>query len=736
MLRRVLSSIFQTSDSNNNQNEKLKTISDQYTQLNAQLHLERPDYGTSGRQWADTVQYLARQSKAETILDYGCGKQTLAQSLPNLEIFGFDPAIPGLDTPPIPVDLLVCTDVLEHVEPEFIDHVLDDLSRLTKKIALVTVATRPAIKQLADGRNAHLTIQPFSWWEDRFNKRFDIIGIKEQPGFEFALILKSLDFQSQLKIPDEFTYLSNKELSSKNKTSTPDDSHNNNISIGFIEHAGHKLKFATPNRTTAWRVSSFYEKEPHTVRWLESIPKDSVFLDVGANVGMYSIFAAVVSKAKVYAFEPESQNYATLNQNISINKLSENLLAFPLAISNKTGADRLFLSEFDTGGSCHSFGADVGFDLKPRGHAFVQGAFSTTIDELVSTGTLPIPDFVKIDVDGFEHKVIEGAQKTLKDPKVKSVIIELNTKLPEHKAAAEMLEKLGFFYDNDQVMHAQRKSGAFEGVAEFIFWKNKKEISSLTTERALGIPASAQARAVMNYAIDRIISTPITRDPFPYLVVDNIFPADYYQQILDNFPGMDAVRPLSESGRVRKGTYEERLTVLFNPEDFSRISPAQNIFWSEFSNWLYSESFLSAVIFKFRETLESRISNIMATEGEIKVRGDALLVNDQTNYEIGPHTDSPHRLVTFLFYMPESDKDRDLGTSIYLPKKEGFTCWGGPHYPRDQFDLVDTVDFLPNRLLMFPKTEKTFHGVEPVLREGVNRKLLINNIRILNKTTH
>ncbi|GAB3365552.1 MULTISPECIES: FkbM family methyltransferase [Giesbergeria] len=732
MLRNVLASVFQSSENKNTQNEKSKTISHEYAQLNAQLHLERSDYGTSGRQWATTVQYLLQQSKSSSVLDYGCGKQTLAQSLPDIKILGFDPAIPGLDKPPMPSDLLVCTDVLEHVEPEFIDHVLDDLSRLTKKIALITVATRPAVKKLADGRNAHLTVQPFSWWQDRFEKRFDIIGIKEQPGFEFALILRGLNFQESIIIPEDFKPFSKKEEESN---TTPSES-SRKIPVGVVKHGDNKILFTTPNQMTAWRVNSFYEKEPHTVRWLESIPKDSVFLDIGANVGMYSIFAAVVSQAKVYAFEPESQNYAALNQNISINKLSEKLLAFPLAISNKTGADKLFLSGFDTGGSCHSFGADVGFDLKPRGHAFVQGAFSTTIDELVATGTLPIPDFVKIDVDGFEHKVIEGAQKTLKDPKVKSVIIELNTKLPEHKAAAEMLEKLGFFYDNDQVMHAQRKSGAFEGVAEFIFWKNKKEISNLTTERALGIPTSMQARAVMNYAIDKILSTAIADDPFPYLVVDNIFPPDYYQQILANFPGLDAVRPLSESGRVQKGSYKERLTVLFNPEDFSRMSPKQIEFWSEFASWLYSEAFLSAVIFKFRQTLESRISNIINAEGKINVRGDALLVNDQTNYAIGPHTDAPHRLVTFLFYMPENDKDRDLGTSIYLPKKEGFTCWGGPHYPHDQFDLVDTVEFLPNRLLMFPKTEKTFHGVEPVLREGVNRKLLINNIRILNKTTH
>lgn len=735
MLRRVLSSVFESIAKSKSNYIRVATISENYAQLNMQLHLERSDYGTSGQQWAKTVQDLLNASESVTVLDYGCGKQTLAQSLPDIEIFGFDPAIPGLDQPPAPADLLVCTDVLEHVEPEFIDAVLDDLARLTKKAALITVATRPAIKQLADGRNAHLTVQPLAWWREKFESRFEILGVKEQPGFEFALILKNFDCDTEIQIPADFKnpsiepqdFPSNKTIPQKNK----------NISIGVVNHhSGKHLKFSTPNQMTAWRVSSFYEKEPHTVRWLESIPKDAVFLDIGANVGMYSIFAAVISGAKVYAFEPESQNYATLNQNIALNNLSEELLAFPLAISNQTGADKLFLSGFDIGGSCHSFGADVGFDLQPRGHAFVQGAFATTIDQLIASGALPVPEFIKIDVDGFEHKVLEGAKETLKNSKVQSIIVELNTKLAEHRAAAESLEGLGFFYDRDQVQNAKRKAGTFEGVAEFVFRRAKNKLSDLTNEKILNIPPSARARAVMNHAIEKIINTPIITDPFPYLVVDNIFPADYYQQILAHFPHLDATRPLSESGRVQKGLYEERLAVLFNSSDFSRMTSEQVDFWSEFSSWLYSHEFLSAIIFKFREALEQRISKIIAAEGEIKVRGDALLVNDQTNYAIGPHTDAPHRLVTFLFYLPQNDQDRDLGTSIYTPKKDGFTCWGGPHYPHDQFNLIDTVEFLPNRLMIFPKTEKTFHGVEPVLRKGVSRKLLINNIRLLNKTTH
>lgn len=169
------------------------TISADYARLNTQLHESRPDYGTSGRQWADEVIELARRYRAREVLDYGCGKQTLAAALSGsgLRIIGYDPAVPGLDAPPKPADLLVCTDVLEHVEPEYIDKVLDDLARCTRKVALITVATRPASKTLADGRNAHLTVQPFAWWRASFERRFVIVDIREREDTDFVLVLRT-----------------------------------------------------------------------------------------------------------------------------------------------------------------------------------------------------------------------------------------------------------------------------------------------------------------------------------------------------------------------------------------------------------------------------------------------------------------------------------------------------------------------------------------------------------------
>ena len=709
-------------------------ITPEYSRLNNELHRSRSDYGTSGARWSKLVDRLAQQYGAASILDYGCGKQTLSTALPHLKITGYDPALPGLDRSPNPADLVVCTDVLEHVEPECIDAVLDDLCRVTSKIALVTVATRPAIKVLSDGRNAHLTVKPFAWWKSSFLSRFDIAEVVEAEGFEFCLLLTAL--HADLEVPGNL--LAQAFGSDANVASlTPEPNSPSNDSRMEIEHQGRKLSFVTPNEMTQWRVSSFYTKEPDTVHWLESMPEGSVFLDVGANVGMYSIFAAKVKNARVFAFEPESQNFSLLNQNIQLNALSGCVMAYPLAISDDAKIGPLYLSDFSLGGSCHSFDERVGFDLKPREEAFIQGSFSVTIDKLVSSGSMPCPEFVKIDVDGFEHKVLRGARNTLMNPVLKEILVELNTNLPEHQSVIEDLRLLGFVHDPAQAQSALRKSGAFKGVGEFIFRRSTVPGATDFNRRFSILPPRTRDEwRVLQHVQERIAGATLETDPFPYIVVDDVFPEDYYRRMLSSFPSSTHMRPLHETGRVGMGEYEERHALLFDNNDFSRLPPETASFWLSLSRWMYSDPFANSFVTRFADALYPRMDRILRSDGKLAVKGDALLVEDHTRYAIGPHTDAPHRLVTFLFYLPSDDSLKELGTSIYRPKDPTFTCWGGPHHSFDRFEKVRTVEYLPNRLLAFPKTERSFHGVEPIKREHVERRLLINNVKLLNDVKH
>ena len=232
---------------------------------------------------------------------------------------------------------------------------------------------------------------------------------------------------------------------------------------------GGQVVFKTPNQLSLDRVRTLYSKEPFTIRWLNGLAPESVLLDVGANIGLYSVYAATARRCRVYAFEPESQNFALLNRNIQANGLDARITAFPCALSDRVGLDRLYLSRFETGGSCHSFGAEVDFKLETRVSPFAQGCASWTLDAAVAAGTLPAPRYVKIDVDGFEHKVIAGARETLAGPGVEALLIEVNPHLAEHRAMVEDLAALGFRHDPAQAEAVSRPDGPFAGVGEWLF---------------------------------------------------------------------------------------------------------------------------------------------------------------------------------------------------------------------------------------------------------------------------
>ncbi|HYC47563.1 MAG TPA: FkbM family methyltransferase [Burkholderiales bacterium] len=236
-----------------------------------------------------------------------------------------------------------------------------------------------------------------------------------------------------------------------------------------ILHEGVKMIFSTPGAFALWRVQSIYQKEPWTLDWIAGFNADDVVVDCGANVGMYTIWAAATRRARVYAFEPEAQNYAILNRNVRLNELADRVTAYCMGLSDESGLSVLYLSDVRAGSSCHALGESLDFQHQPLQAVFRQGSIAARLDDLVQRGAVPVPQHIKIDVDGFEPKVIAGARGTLADPAVKSLLVELNQNLDDHLAMIDELEGLGFRYDAVQVAHAERKDGAFEGVADYVF---------------------------------------------------------------------------------------------------------------------------------------------------------------------------------------------------------------------------------------------------------------------------
>ena len=149
-------------------------ITEAYLAQQKSLHA-RGNYGVSGHKYAEPVRHLAKQLGTHDILDYGCGQRTLEKALGFL-IRNYDPAIEEFsDLPELQADIVVCSDVLEHIELDQLDAVLDDLKRLTRKMGLFVIATGPAKKFLDDGRNAHLIQEGADWWLPKMMQRFELL---------------------------------------------------------------------------------------------------------------------------------------------------------------------------------------------------------------------------------------------------------------------------------------------------------------------------------------------------------------------------------------------------------------------------------------------------------------------------------------------------------------------------------------------------------------------------------
>ena len=162
-------------------------------------------------------------------------------------------------------------------------------------------------------------------------------------------------------------------------------------------------------------------------------------------------------------------NYAILNKNILINNLMQDIKAFPCGLSDKNELTSFFMADMRIGGSNHAAGEPLDFNLKKMEPFFIQGCITFTLDYLIENKFIEVPNHIKIDVDGFEHKVINGAKFTLAKKELKTLLIETNQNLEEHMNLIGILKEYGFSFDANQVKRAERKDGAFKGVAEYVF---------------------------------------------------------------------------------------------------------------------------------------------------------------------------------------------------------------------------------------------------------------------------
>jgi FkbM family methyltransferase len=207
----------------------------------------------------------------------------------------------------------------------------------------------------------------------------------------------------------------------------------------LITHNNIEFKFLAPNLLNLFRVSTFHSKEPDTLEWINSMKLNSILWDIGANIGLYSIYAAKTRKSRVYAFEPSVFNLELLARNIYLNSMQSTISIIPVALSYKMNFNMFKMTNTDWGGALSSFEHNINQDGQPVEEVFEYQTLGISLDGACDILNIPAPDYLKIDVDGIEHFILKGGMKLLQT--VSSVMIEINDDFPQQSEESTIILK-------------------------------------------------------------------------------------------------------------------------------------------------------------------------------------------------------------------------------------------------------------------------------------------------------
>ena len=240
------------------------------------------------------------------------------------------------------------------------------------------------------------------------------------------------------------------------------------IPVYRLVHNKKHLFFFTPNHITYWRAKTLLSKEPETISWLDEYVKPGeVLYDIGANVGCYSLYAAIFREARVFSFEPAYMNYYILCKNINFNHATTKITPYMIAFSDKSSLTSIAIPNNVDGAACTT----INPCLKNH-NDFNHGLVSYTLDDFAYTQGVLFPDHIKIDVDGVESKIIEGGLKTLQDPKLKTVQIEINEKLDDDRKIIPIMNQYGFQIRSRKNGPSYHGKSEYKDVFNYLFVRN------------------------------------------------------------------------------------------------------------------------------------------------------------------------------------------------------------------------------------------------------------------------
>jgi hypothetical protein len=213
-------------------------------------------------------------------------------------------------------------------------------------------------------------------------------------------------------------------------------------------------------------------------------------------------------------------------------------------------------------------------------------------------------------------------------------------------------------------------------------------------------------------------------DPYPHYYLENVFPHDYYQSLLRHLPKSTVYQNLYVVTDLKLDHFRHRDQRDFT-EGWTEMLPDElKSFWLDFNEWFLGAELAQAVLHTFAEPLRRRFGTV---ESWPEVSVESQLIRHRAGYFLGPHSDLYSKLVVLLLYLAADENAQHLGTSIYRPLDPNFACPNGTHYSFEDFVRVKTVPYKPNSLLAFLRSDRSFHGVEPLSEQDVsagNRDLI------------
>ena len=233
----------------------------------------------------------------------------------------------------------------------------------------------------------------------------------------------------------------------------------------LVKHNGVEFKLNVPNKLCYWRAKTFSSKEPKTLEWIDKFSTNSVFWDVGCNIGLYSIYAAKKNNF-VYGFEPSFFNLEIIARNININNINNNFFVLPIALNDTDKMSELKLTSGVWGSAHSTFDKNYDGDGVKINEKFIYKTIGFSMDHILKVLKLPNPNYIKIDVDGIEHLILKGGKDVIS--KSKSILIENSKKFAEqHNGINHLLKELNFSMIDEFVINNDYSNQ---------IWENDKKI--------------------------------------------------------------------------------------------------------------------------------------------------------------------------------------------------------------------------------------------------------------------